>query len=386
MLADALARAGSPPSAIFGVQTAVGDPRGSRLSLRGALAAAIVGVVAASGAFVFGASLDHLLTTPDLWGQHWDVQVGNYAEPDSARAGAEALGANPDVAAFSGIAATFVRIDGRTEGAVALEPGEGRLLPRLLEGELADEADEINVGRHTLDQLDKEVGDEVELISDRPEPLSARITGVVIMPASVSADTRLAEGVTMTLDGLQRLDPEPVFAQGYIVRFAEGVSRSVGIAGLRPEFGATVVEPTSTADIESLRRVRALPWLLAFLIGALAAATVGHALLVGVRRQRHDLAVLKALGFGRGQIRWSVATAASTFALLALLVGIPLGVVLGRVGWRQATETLGIVVSPVTPIALLLLVPAVAAVANVLAAVPATTAARIHPGAALRAD
>ena len=96
--------------------------------------------------------------------------------------------------------------------------------------------------------------------------------------------------------------------------------------------------------------------------------------------------MLKTLGFNRGQIRWSVATAASTFALLALLVGIPLGVVVGRVGWRQATETLGIVVSPVTPIALLLLVPAVAVVANLLAAVPATTAARIHPGTALRAD
>jgi ABC-type lipoprotein release transport system permease subunit len=385
-LADVLARAGAPPPVVFGVHTAVGGRRGARLSLRGALVAALAGVAAASGAFTFGASLDRLLATPDLWGLRWDVAAGNYNEAVSARAGAEALRANPDVAAFSGVRATFVRVDGRTLGAVAVEPGEGRLFPTLVEGELADETAEINVGQHTLEQLNKNVGDVVELTGTTARPLTARITGVVIVPATLSVATRLAEGVTMTFGTLQRLEPDPVFAGNYIVRFADGIGPTRGIAGLRPAFGATVVEPTTTTDIESVRRVSVLPWILALLIGALAAGSVGHALLSGVRREQRDLAMLKTLGFSRSQIRWSVATAATTFGFVALLVGIPLGLVVGRLGWERATDTLGIVVSPVTPVALLLLVPVVAVVANLLAAIPGRTAARINPATALRAD
>jgi predicted lysophospholipase L1 biosynthesis ABC-type transport system permease subunit len=214
-----------------------------------------------------------------------------------------------------------------------------------------------------------------------------RIVGVVVGPASVNSDTRLGEGATMTLAALGRASGvDPPFPVVYAVRFADGVDLTAGIASLRPAFGSTIVRPVTTADIESLTRVRALPLIIAGLVAVLAVSTVGLSVLAAVRRQRRELAVLKTLGFTGAQIREAVAVQATTYSLLALVFGIPLGVVLGRWVWRLATDALGIVVAPSLPLALLVLVPAAIVSVNALAALPGRVAARIQPAVALRAD
>ena len=70
--------------------------------------------------------------------------------------------------------------------------------------------------------------------------------------------------------------------------------------------------------------------MLAGLLALLAAAALAHLLVTSVRRRRRDLAILKSLGFVRGQVSAAVAWQATTVALLALAVGLPLGVALGR--------------------------------------------------------
>jgi len=73
-------------------------------------------------------------------------------------------------------------------------------------------------------------------------------------------------------------------------------------------------------------------------VALLAVGTVAHALVGSVRR---DMAILKALGFVRGQVSAMVAWQATTFALVALLAGLPLGVAAGRWGLaadRRATR------------------------------------------------
>ena len=42
-------------------------------------------------------------------------------------------------------------------------------------------------------------------------------------------------------------------------------------------------------------------------LGVLALATITHLLVTSVRRRRRDLAVLRAIGFTRGQVRTTVA-------------------------------------------------------------------------------
>src|SRR5215208_6151384 len=102
-----------------------------------------------------------------------------------------------------------------------------------------------------------------------------------------------------------------------------------------------------------------LTGLLAVLLAVLGAATLGHLLVTVIRRRRRDLGVLKTIGFVRGQVAATVAWQATTLALLALLVGLPLGLVAGRWAWLLLNRDLHSLAGPVTPtIALLVAVPA----------------------------
>ncbi len=107
-----------------------------------------------------------------------------------------------------------------------------------------------------------------------------------------------------------------------------------------------------------------------------AIATVAHALVTAVRRRRRDLALLKTLGFTRRQVSASVAWQATTFGVLALLVGIPVGIVIGRWAWTSLADDLGTVAEPIEPVlALVLGVPLVLLIANAVAFVPGRIAA-----------
>lgn len=127
---------------------------------------------------------------------------------------------------------------------------------------------------------------------------------------------------------------------------------------------------------------------LATLLGALALVAVGHALVTGVRRRRRELALLKTLGFDRGQVRATVAWQATTLAAVGLVVGIPIGLIVGSVVWRLVAEGLGGVSTTATVPALVvfLVIPAVLLLVNLTAYFPARTAAQTRPAVALRSE
>ena len=58
----------------------------------------------------------------------------------------------------------------------------------------------------------------------------------------------------------------------------------------------------------------ALPLALSAFLAVLAVGAVGHALSIAVRRRRHELAVLRALGLTRRQSRLVIVTQASLLA------------------------------------------------------------------------
>jgi ABC-type lipoprotein release transport system permease subunit len=145
--------------------------------------------------------------------------------------------------------------------------------------------------------------------------------------------------------------------------------------------------PILPAEIERLRQIDRLPMVLAAFIAAVALLAVGYALVTAVRRRGHDLAILKTLGFQRRQVRATVAWHASTVAILGLGVGMPLGIVVGKVIWGLIADDLGVSPSAAVPLlALAAVVLAVLLVANVAAAVPARAAARIRPSVVLRSE
>ena len=130
-----------------------------------------------------------------------------------------------------------------------------------------------------------------------------------------------------------------------------------------------------------------LPLALAAFLALLALAAVGHALSSGVRRRRHELAVLRALGLTRRQSRLVIATQASLLALIGLAFGIPLGVALGRNLWRAAADMAPLAYHPPVALwALFLIGPLALLAAILLAAWPAERAARLRTGQILRTE
>jgi hypothetical protein len=116
----------------------------------------------------------------------------------------------------------------------------------------------------------------------------------------------------------------------FFVRLDPASDRRRAIEQLQRDFPNTVVLPLKQPDLTDLERVGYLPGLLAGMVALLALSTVTHALVTSVRRRRRDLAILKTLGFERIQVSQTVAWQATTFALLATLVGVPLGIAGGR--------------------------------------------------------
>ena len=126
---------------------------------------------------------------------------------------------------------------------------------------------------------------------------------------------------------------------------------------------------------------------LAVAVLVLAAVALVNALVTSVRRRGRELAVLKAVGAGRRQIRGVVAWQATAWALVAALIGLPLGVVLGASGWEAITTSLGLHSPTAVPV---LFVAAVAlsivAIANLVALLPGRAAAKVAAASALRTE
>jgi len=122
-------------------------------------------------------------------------------------------------------------------------------------------------------------------------------------------------------------------------------------------------------------------------LAMLAVGTLAHVLLTGVRRRRRDLAVLKTLGFTRSQVQGVVAWEATTLAAAALLIGIPLGVIAGRWAWALFADGAGVASQATVRVPLVLLaIPVTLLAANVIAAWPGWTAARLRPAQVLRTE
>ena len=127
-----------------------------------------------------------------------------------------------------------------------------------------------------------------------------------------------------------------------------------------------------------------VPEVLALVLGV---AVLAQLMVVWVQRRRRDIAILKTMGFVRRQVLALVAWQSGTFAALSLLIGIPLGILVGRGAWALFAGKLGIGSSSVVPgIRIVLCVPAVLLVALMVAVGPAWFASRLQPAKVLQSE
>jgi hypothetical protein len=238
--------------------------------------------------------------------------------------------------------------------------------------------------------LDVDIGDTVRVRAFGARSARMRVVGRGVLPAA-SPTARLGRGVVLPYGDVRRLAGR-VPASEAVMRLRSGTDRRALLARLGRRLGdplhkVYVLPVQKPVDIVDFGRVRATPLILAALLAALGTATLAHMLVSAVRRRRRDLAVLKTLGFVRRQVRAAVLTQAITYALIAVVIGLPLGVAAGRWVWNLFADRQGIVPEVVLPLpALVLLIPAAALAAMAIAVMPARWAAATRPATILRAE
>jgi predicted lysophospholipase L1 biosynthesis ABC-type transport system permease subunit len=106
-----------------------------------------------------------------------------------------------------------------------------------------------------------------------------------------------------------------------------------------------------------------------------------------VARRRRQVCTLKALGFLRRQVAAAITWQAETVAVVALVVGVPLGLAAGRIAWNLAASDFGVPSVVVFPWPALAAVTAGTLAATVvIAAGPAIFATRLHSAGLLRSE
>jgi hypothetical protein len=382
VLPAVLARARLSPPVWTGVRMAlVGRGGGAPVPVRSTLAAAVLAVAVSATSLVFAASLHHLLHTPPQYGQTWDFEASGGGPPLAPSLVAE-LVRDPGVASIATGALGPIGVDGRTTGVIAEDDVSGTFRPTVLAGRPPRAAGEIALGSRFAARLHRRVGDSVAVhVGTRTARL--RVVGLVVVPATKWG--KLGDGAIMRFRALHRLQPGQE-ANAAWIRVRPGAGRAAVLARLqvRTDGPSSAVIP---ADVTSFGGVGGMPGLITAVFAVAAAAALAHALLTSVRTRRRDIAVLMTLGFTRPQVVRTVATQATTIALAGLLVGLPLGIGAGRLLWTVFADHLGVVPEAATPLAaMLLVVPAALLVANLVAAVPAMSAARTRPALVLHAE
>jgi ABC-type lipoprotein release transport system permease subunit len=394
-IAGAVSRAGAPATASTGVRMALERGRGrTAIPVRTAIAGVTVGIAALAAALTFGASLTHLLGTPRLYGLTWDVQIGTNSGLLAPKDTRELIGAikdAPGVAAYGvGTVGLGLTVDGIAADGVAVFNRPGAVLPPMVSGHAPAKRGEIALGSKTLDQLHKRIGETVHVSVFGSPPKPMRVVGEAVIPP-VGDVGQFGQGALIDYSSAGYLVSGAPSADTLIVRTvpaADPTTVGRNIARAVPARLQPYVEiPSKPNDLVNFGRVQNFPLYLAGLVALMAAATLAHVLVTSIRRRRRDLAILRTLGFQRGQLTWTVAWQATTLAFAALLIGLPVGIAGGRWIWTSFADQLGIVPSPAVPLAAVLVtVPATLLLANLIAYLPGRAAGRVRAATVLRTE
>jgi hypothetical protein len=380
-IADRLARTGRPAMAV-GIGMAARRGRGAtEVAVRTALAGVLLGAVGLGATVVFSSSLQRLLDTPSRYGWTWDVAASAKARPVAAR--------QDTVAVAEATVNQTVQVGAQSLYAFAIHPVKGSIDPPIIEGRAPAASDEAALGAALRRRIG---GTKTVRISAGERRASFRVVGTAISP-SLDDPVPLDSGVMLTRAGLGRLGLDTVEndSSGYnqtLIIFKPGVdpakaSQSIDI---EEENDRRVTYPVAPAAVSNLDQVRGLPRLLAIFLGGLAILAVGHALIQTVQRRRVELGVLRAIGFTRRQVAGTIGWQAAALALVGGVVGLPLGVALGRWVWTSVAHGLGIAPQPEVALPLLLVVPAAVAVAALVGSALGSLASRSPASVALRTE
>ena len=399
---SAAAAARLPAPALTGVRFALVPGSGrTAVPVRSAVLGAVLAVIVLVGTVTFGASLSSLVSHPSLYGWNWDYMLSAGGDLPQQKVTA-LLDHDRYVASWSGVYSATLLIDGQLVPVLGETPGTA-VAPPLLSGHGVQTAGQVVLGSLTLKQLGQHLGGTVEVSSGAGSPERLRVVGTATLPAFGQGGLHLEMGVGAVLSykllpelDLNQFDSALPGPQAALVRLRPHIDEAAAYRSLEqiaqattnPEnFGVGVIGVQRPAEILNYRSLGSTPVYLGAGLATGAVIALALTLIASVRRRRRDLALLKTLGFTERQLAATVAWHATTAVAIGVVVGVPLGVAVGRWLWDLFAQEINAVPAPVVPVLQVVLIALGALLlANIVAAIPGRLAARTPTALVLRAE
>ncbi len=390
---------GAPPTAVIGVRNALErQSGGSAVPLGSALLGMVLAVIALCATGVFGASLTHLTATPRLYG---DPEQLSFQPPSTALL--TSLQHDPAVTAETlGLGVGEVMLNGKIVGAIVGNSVKGPALFSTVAGTPLVGDDQVGLGVSTMHVVGAHIGSVVDITftthTGALRTTRYRVVSQVSFPQE-GGFVSLGTGILLTTAGLVHAacPPGPQLALcrqkvagnisggGIRVTFVPGPRGKAAMDRYMAEYPSITSQPVAPTSLVNFGEAVNFPLIFGAMLAVFGAATLAHLLVVSVSRRRREVGLLKVLGFVNRQVVSTVSWQATTLALVGVVVGVPLGLVVGRGVWNTFADNLGVV--PVAVVPLLLtgaITVGVLVGANVIAIAPAWVATRSKAGDLLR--
>ncbi|HKY16176.1 MAG TPA: ABC transporter permease [Microthrixaceae bacterium] len=399
-----LRRANLPlPLHIGGRHALIASPR---VPTRSTLVGAALGVSGIVAALVVAGTTSARLDDPAAWGYAWDFQ------PDGSQELFRDLVDSDLRERFDRIAVLAehsLLVDGEDAVAFTIDDYVGRTEMGVVEGRAPRTPSEVALGATTLRETGKEVGDGVTMRfakarenedDDRADDnenevieIDATIVGMAVLPDA--GEDAPGEGAWLTVEGFESLmgsgSVTDIDAGGAELETIFDLAGDESPGSVRNEMEELGWEfsgysyPSRPGRVVNIGAARTVALAIAALFAILTIVGAYHALTVSTQRRRSTFAVLRTLGTRRGEVRGSVLMQSIVVATVALVVGMPIGLLTGRWIWESVAGGVGFDATLSVPaVTLAVLVGAVLATSLVVAVRPAFLSTRDLPAGVLR--
>jgi putative ABC transport system permease protein len=374
-----------PRIAVIGVKDLSRHPARTAMTV----AALVIAVVTATFSLGIESTFDKTMSDPTvIGGPPYDLGVDRDTLPDAeARA---VLEANPDIESYVASLHTGARLGNRGFDLWGFEGDLNEPRWAMRQGRMPDQTGEAAVSTTMAREFGVAIGDTVEFVfgaspdvrrSDDVLGSPGQEIQVRIVGTFVSVEGEIMHVLRETIPG----DAPPT---DYLVKTRAGANDRAVANALIEASGGNLDPEVYSETIDDIR-VEWRPVLLGLnlVLFVIAGINLLSSQLLSIRERRRDFAVLKTLGFTPAQIVGSVLWGGAMLAVVAIAVGIPLGLLASRVVFDILSSAAGIGtgvgelpgvlwLAPLLPIVLL--------VTALASAIPARIASSLQVAEALR--
>ncbi len=367
------ARLRLPRVAVMGIKDLSRRPARAAMTV----AALVIAVITATFSLGLESTFDKTLTDPTVvGGPPFDIAASRDAFPDVASRAV--LEQNAAVEAYLPVLQTVVRFGRFGIDVWAFEGDLTDPVWAMNSGRMPESKGEAAVSLNMAEQFGLVVGQTLTLTTNDFLSQDFEVTIVGTFPSSEDAVMNL---LIETLPGTTA-------PTDYLITTRAGEDNRAVANSLIAASGGNLDPELFSEEVEEVRdEFRPILLGLNLVLFGIAGINLLSSQLLSVRERRRDFAILKTLGFTPAQITASVLSGSMFLALVALAIGIPLGLVATRVLFDILTNAAGIgsgVGSLPGVLWLLPLLPIVLLVAALMSALPARTASKLEVAEALR--